>query len=153
VVVRFDQGILGFVSRENVELTRGYIAAFNARDIEAFIAYCDPTIEFHSVFAAVGGAVYHGHDGLRSWHRDFEDAWGGEIRLEPEAYFDISEHTLGFYVLHARGRHSGAAASMPMAHVVRWRDGLAVYAKSYTQREEALNDLGVSEDALAPIEP
>jgi hypothetical protein len=40
-----------------------------------------------------------------------------------------------------------------MAHVIRWCDGLAVYAKSYTQREEALNDLGVSEDALAPIEP
>jgi ketosteroid isomerase-like protein len=141
------------VSRENVELQRRYIAAFNARDVEAFIARCDQNIEFHSVFAAVGGAVYHGHDGLRTWHRDFEDTWGGEIRLEPEAYFDLGDHTLGFYVLHGRGRHSGAEVAMPMAHVVRWADGLAIYAKSYTHQEDALSDLGVSEDELEAIDP
>jgi ketosteroid isomerase-like protein len=141
------------MSERNVELTRRYIEAFNARDIERFIACCDPSIEFHSVFAAVGGAVYHEHDGMRSWHRDFEETWGDEIRLEPEAYFDLGEQTLGFYVLHGRGRHSGAEVAMPMAHAIRWRDGLAVYAKSYTHQEDALRDLGVSEDALEPIEP
>ena len=53
------------MSQENVELHRRAIQAFNARDIEAFIAYCDPGIEWHSTFAAVGGAIYHGHDGIR----------------------------------------------------------------------------------------
>jgi ketosteroid isomerase-like protein len=141
------------ISEQNVALNRRYIEAFNSRDIDAFIAYCDPSIEFHSVFAAVGGAVYHGHDGLRDWHRDFEEAWGGKIRLDPEAYFDLGEHTLGFYVLHARGRHSGAEAAMPMAHAVRWRDGRAVWAKSYIEREVALSDLGVSANKLQQIEP
>jgi hypothetical protein len=70
------------MSKRNVELSRRYIEAFNSRDIEAFIAYCDPRIEFHSVWAVVGGAIYHGHNGLRSWHRDLEDAWGGGIRLD-----------------------------------------------------------------------
>jgi hypothetical protein len=58
------------MSQENVELHRRTYEAFNARDVEAFIALSDPQIEFHSAFAAVGGAIYHGHDGLRRWHRD-----------------------------------------------------------------------------------
>ena len=42
------------MSERNVELTRRVVEAFNARDIEAIIAYCDPSIEYHSVLA---GAV------------------------------------------------------------------------------------------------
>jgi ketosteroid isomerase-like protein len=141
------------MSRENVELYRRFNEAFNARDIETVIAYCDPSIELESAFAAVGGAVYHGHDGLRRWQRDFEDAWGDEIRVESKAYFDLGEHTLAFNVLHGRGRHSGANVAMPIASVLRWRDGLIVYFKSYANREEALSELGVAEDALEPINP
>jgi hypothetical protein len=36
---------------------------------------------------------------------------------------------------------------------VRWRDGLAVHMKAYAHREDALRDLGVSEDQLEPIDP
>jgi hypothetical protein len=36
---------------------------------------------------------------------------------------------------------------------VRWRDGLCVNWKTYAHREDALRDLGVSEDALTPITP
>src|SRR5450755_2901951 len=60
------------MSDENVELLRRWIEAFNAREIDAIIAHCDPSIELHSVFAAAGGAVYSGHDGLRRWQRDLE---------------------------------------------------------------------------------
>jgi ketosteroid isomerase-like protein len=141
------------MSRENVELQRRLLEAFNAGDIEAFSALCDPHIEFNSLFAAVGGAVYQGHDELRRWYRDLQDAWGGEIRLEPEAYFDLGEHTLMFHVVHARGRQSGADVAMPAAAVHSWRDGLCVYIKAYADREDALADLDVSADALEPIAP
>ena len=61
------------MSQENVERHRRAIKAFNAHDVEAFIALSDPSVEAYSVFAAVGGGVYHGHDGLR---RFFSDAGG-----------------------------------------------------------------------------
>lgn len=141
------------MSHENVELHRCFIEAFNARDIEAFIAYFEPSAEFQSVFAAVGGAVYHGHDDLPRYFRDLADAWGDEIRIEPEVYFDLGEHTLLFLLFHGRGRHSGVEVAMPLALVGRWRDGLIVYMKSYAHREDALSDLCVSEEALEPIDP
>ena len=77
------------MSRENVEVVRRSFDAFNARGIEAMIALCDPDIDFHPTFAAIGGADYHGHDGVRSWHRDIEETWGREIRAELEAFFDL----------------------------------------------------------------
>jgi hypothetical protein len=101
--------------------------AYNERDMEGFIALCDPRVEFHSAFAAVGGAVYHGHDGLQSWSADLVELWGDEIRVEPEAFFDLGEHTLAYYVMYGRGQYSGV--------------------------EVALRELSVSEDALEPIAP
>ena len=123
------------------------------RDVEKFIALCDPQIELHSTVTVPGGAVYHGHDGVRRWQRDLEDGWGDELRVEPEAYFDLGEHTITFHVLHGRGRQSGADVAMPAAHLHRLRDGLIVYFKGYAHQGDALRDLGVSEDALAPIAP
>ena len=126
--------------------------ALNARDVEALIALCDPDAELHSALAAVGGAVYRGHDGLRTWQREIDDAFE-EVRAEPEVFFDLGEHTLAFYVQHVRGRQSGAKVAMPAAQVARWRDGLCVYFKVYARREDAVRDLGVSPDALEPIAP
>jgi ketosteroid isomerase-like protein len=141
------------VSEQNVGLHRGAIKAFNARDFDAFIAFCDPDIELHSAMTVPGGAGYRGHDGVRRWIGDLEDAWGDELRIEPEAFFDLGEHTVVWQVLHGRGRQSGADVALPTAAVSKWRDGLVVSFKTYAHREDALIDLGVSEDALEPIAP
>jgi hypothetical protein len=141
------------MSRENVELLRGFTAAYNARDPEVFIAYCDPRVELHSTFAAVGGAVYHGHDGVRAFFRDMETVWGDEIHSEPEAYFDLGENTPAFTIMRGRGKHGGVDVAMPIARAARWREGLIVYTKSYTNGEDALIDLRVSEHELEPIAP
>ena len=135
------------MSEQNVELQRRLTNAFNARDLEAFISLCDPDVEVHSTFAELG-AIYHGHDGVRRWHRDFEDAWEKNIRIEVQSYFDLGEYTLLFSVWHGRGRQSGLDVALPGAQVARWRDGRLVYIKGYTDREDALVELGVSEDAL-----
>jgi hypothetical protein len=78
---------------------------------------------------------------------------GDEIRIEPSAVFDLGERTLMFYVLRGRGRLSGAEVTSQFTMMARWRNNLCVYAKVYTEREAALTDLGVSEDALEPITP
>ncbi len=141
------------MSRQNVEILRRAIDAYNARDVEAFIAYCDPGIELHSAFAAVGGAIYHGHDGMREFFRDLQEVWGDEVRVEPEAYFDLGESTLAFHVLHGRGRGSGAEVEMASALVARYRADLLVYIRAYAHREDAVAELGVSAEALEQIEP
>lgn len=140
------------MSERNVELHRRAAAAFTAGDAEAFIACFDRDVEFHTEFAEMGG-LYHGHDGLRRFLRDFEDAWGGEMRIEPETYFDLGETTLLFLVARARGSHSGAEVVMSTAHAIRWRDGLAISFRGYAGRDGVLADLDVSRDVLDAIDP
>jgi ketosteroid isomerase-like protein len=141
------------MSRDNVGLHRRANEAFNSRDVEAYLAFCDPNIELHSAVTGPGPAIYYGHAGVRKWHRDLTDAFGGEVRLQPQAFFDLGEHTVTFHVLHGRGLQSGAKVETPAAHVCRWHEGLIVYFRGYVQREDALRDLGVSEDALERIIP
>ena len=140
------------MSAANVELQRRWLAAFNARDVEAFVACCHPDVEYHSVFAAVDRAVYSSQDGVRQWWRDVDDAWD-EIRIQDEVLFDLGEHVLVYAVLRGRGRQSGADVALPYASVATVRDGLAVYFKTYTDGAEARRDLGVTEDELEPIAP
>ena len=141
------------MSERNVELHRRWIEAFNSRDIEAVIALCDPSVELDSAFAAICGGIYKGHDGIRRYFRDYEDAWGTEIRVQPEAYFDLGEHTILFYVMRGRGEHSGAEVAMQATAAVGWSDGLMTCSTVYLDRAHALRDLGVTEDELEPIAP
>ena len=137
----------------NLELHRRSVAAFNERDVEKFISYCDPEIELRSTVTVPGGAMYHGHEGVRQWQRDLEDGWGDELKIEPEAYFDLGERTITFHVLHGRGRQSGADVEMPAAHLCRWRSGLVVFFKGYARRQDVFDDLQVSRESLTPIAP
>ena len=57
------------MSEENVELARRAIDAFNRRDIDSFLALCDPDVVFISRHLGLegGGRTLHGHDGVRTW--------------------------------------------------------------------------------------
>jgi ketosteroid isomerase-like protein len=136
------------MSRENIAKHRRFVEAFNARDIEGMLAYCDPGIEFHSAFAAVGGAVYHGHAGMRRWHSEFEDVWSDDVHVEVEDWFDLDDRVLSYYVVYGRGRNSGAEVEMPNAMVARWRNGLMVHFRVYAHREDASAGLGLSQDEI-----
>jgi hypothetical protein len=125
----------------------------SGRDEDLLVAFCDPSIEINSVFSAVGGAVYRGHEGARQWHRDLQGSFGGEFRVEPEAFFDLGDSTLVVSVLRGRGGQSGAEVTMPATGVAKWREGLCVSHKGYLHKEDALEELGVSEKALQAIAP
>jgi hypothetical protein len=138
------------MSQENVQPHRRFVAAFNKHDVGTILTLCDREIELYS---AVTASAYHGHEGVRGWLRDLKDAFGDQVWLEPEAYFDLGEHTITFHVLHGRGRHSGAAVAERFAHVHRWRNGLTVWFKAYAHQDDALRDLGVSKNAAERIDP
>jgi ketosteroid isomerase-like protein len=136
----------------NVELARASFQALNG-DVAAFIALCDPNIELHSRWVAVGGVTaYHGHEGVRRWAHEVEEVWE-DVELAVEPYFDLGERTLAFYTLSGRGRQSGINSSMPFAQVATWRNGRCVRWKAYVDRDEALRELGVTENELEPIAP
>jgi ketosteroid isomerase-like protein len=140
------------MSEEGVQIVRAFTDAFNANDVEGIVSVCDPDVVFHSTFSAVGGADYRGHEGVRQWQRDIQDTWG-EIHSAVEAIYDLGDHVLTFTLIRGQGKHSGANVELTAAIVTRVQRGRIVYFKGYAHREDALRDLGVSEDELEPIAP
>ena len=140
------------MSQENVEIVRVFTRAFNEQDVERIVSLCDPDVEFHSTFAAVGGADYRGHDGVREWQRDFQDTWGG-IHSDVEAIYDLGDDVLTFTLIKGQAKHSGVDVELTAAIVTRVENGRIVSFEGYAHREDALRDLGVSEDVLEPIAP
>lgn len=143
----------GVAVPSNLDTVRRVVAAFNSRDVEELIAMADPDVDLHSAFsAAISGTVYHGHKGIRSWHRDLDEAWD-EISLQPVEYCELGDRVLACYRMRGRGRQSGVEIEMAVAHVMTFRDGLVVRLKAYGDRNTALRETGVAESTLAPFAP
>ena len=51
---------------DNVGTVRSSYDAFYRRDLDEFLGFHDPDVEFRSLVLEVEG-VYHGHEGLRAW--------------------------------------------------------------------------------------
>jgi ketosteroid isomerase-like protein len=141
------------MSQENVERMRKIVVAFNDRDVEAMVAFTDPDVEAHSTFAAVGGAVYHGHAGVRRWHQELNEVFPGEIAVEAEAYFDLGDSVVVYLVLRGRGAQSGAQVEAPIAQIHTFRDGRVVRWTSFIDRREAWTEAGVTAEECERIEP
>src|SRR5919109_182784 len=137
------------MASENVEALRRLIDAFNRHDVRGVVDCCDPAIELHSTFARIGGADYQGHAGVRRWYGDLEREWH-DPSSELEAIYELGENVLAMTVFRGRGTQSGAEAELPGAVITRASGGRLVYFKAIAHREDALAELGVSEDALGP---
>jgi ketosteroid isomerase-like protein len=124
------------MSQENVEVVRGTFDAFNARDLDAFLGYMDPEVEYRSLVLEVEGA-YHGHDGIRSW-------WEGVLAVFPEWSPQIVEaRDLGNRVVsrvraEGRGTGSGIALERDIWHLAEVRDGRLRTSTFFRTEQEAL---------------
>src|SRR5690242_13968117 len=101
------------MSRENVDVIKGSIDAYNSRDVEALADLVTPDFElFTAVVGAVEGGSYRGRDGLVTYFEAVSDAWE-EIRILPEEFRDLGESVLLLGRLAGRGRGSGVRVNAP----------------------------------------
>ena len=134
------------MSRENVESFKRANDAFNRRDVDALLAEVDPNVEVHPGMAALLGGeatVYHGHEGVRAWLRDNEEAFA-EFSSE-YTIRDLGQRVLATGHLRGRGKHSGAEIESPVGWVVEYKNGRAIHGRAYLTPEEALDAAGLAE--------
>jgi ketosteroid isomerase-like protein len=131
------------MSHENVELVCSYYEALNRRDLDAFELLA-PEIEFHltGVFPDLK-PVYRGRAAVRSFFEQFTEPWE-ELMIEPARVIDVEERVLVLLRFHARGR-DGIEVELPLAHLWTLRSGRAVRMDAYSDQEEALETVGLSE--------
>jgi ketosteroid isomerase-like protein len=133
------------MSEENVQLLHQAFDAFNRRDLDAFLALCDPDLEFISYLAQVeGGGSYRGHDGVRDWCERLFDVYP-DFKAEIEEARDLGDRTITQARIHAHGVESDAAVDQIVWQVVEYRHGKATRWRFVSNEAEALEAAGLSE--------
>lgn len=136
------------MSDENVDVAyRGY-EALRANDLDRFLGYVDPEVEWHSLVLEIEG-VFHGHEGVREW-------WTGLRSVFPDWQPSIVEvRDLGEHVIiHARALGSGAGSGVGIDddfwQVARFREGRIVWYRAVRTEREALEAAGAAGSPEAP---
>jgi ketosteroid isomerase-like protein len=131
------------MSEENEELARRAYEALQRDDIEAFLAFVAPDVEWHSLVLELEG-VRHGHDGVREWWRGLRSAFP---EWHPSLVNVLSNRNV--VVIHAHATGSGAASGVGIDtdfwQVAEIRDGLIVRYRAVRTEREALEAAGLSE--------
>jgi ketosteroid isomerase-like protein len=118
---------------------RRAVVAFNARDLDGWLALMHEDVEIESRFSRMH-EQFRGQAEMRLWWDDLADAWEF-LDVEPEVVCEIEPgETLALIHLHGRGRGSGLEVREPAAHRVTWRDGLWLRLR-YQDRESAEQEL------------
>ena len=135
------------MSEENVEAFKRSFEAGNRHDFEAMLEELDPAVEWHpAVGVGLTGeaTVLWGREEVRTWFQ-------GHVRsfrrssFEASEFRDLGDELLAFGRVHAHGTGSGVEIDSPLAWLVRFKNGKAIWVRSYLDPKEALEAAGLSE--------
>jgi ketosteroid isomerase-like protein len=146
------------MSQENVDLTRTYfdlIARASSKDfdtettISKMAEFWDPELEWDASEAPFDlSQVGRGIEAGRQWCRDWFTAWEA-LQFEYEVV-DAGDRVVTLLDLRMRGRSTGIEVVLgEHAWVTTFRDGLMVRNKLYMDQSEALEAVGLSEQAMS----
>jgi ketosteroid isomerase-like protein len=133
------------VTRESAEVVRTAWAALSRRDAAGFLACLDHDVEAVPFGAAMEGRAYRGHEGVREWIEREIWATYETFEVHPDEIRDVGGRLLAYGHWIARGKESGVELDIRASWVVDVRDGKIVRWQTYTDREEALKDVGLKE--------
>ena len=133
------------MSQENVELIRRTHHAFNRRDLDGFLEFVDPEVEFTTRFASLEGhPQYHGHDGIREW-------WEDLLAIFPDFKSEVlgvrDSGDCGIVALRVRGHglDSGTPLDERVWQAWKARNGKVLWWRTFGSEAEALEAAGLSE--------
>jgi ketosteroid isomerase-like protein len=134
------------MSRENVEVVQGVYDAASRRDSAAVLTLYDPEVELDNTrLQVVSGGVYHGHEGLRSFFHQWNEAWE-DVDYRVDDLIDAGgDQVVSVVTRHGRGRSSGAEVELHVALLWKVRDGKVIRVVWFPTREEALAAAGGDE--------
>ena len=136
------------MSQENVETVRGLLEGFQRREHERAFDFYDPDIvwEEHGGPGLIDrGDAYHGHEGVRTYWREWLSAWR-DLQFEIQDVRDAGDEVVA--LIHNQrqwGRHTGIEVEIePYAIVFTFREDKVVRWRRYNDQASALEAAGLS---------
>jgi ketosteroid isomerase-like protein len=132
------------MSKENVEIVRRVLAAFEQGGLEPTLSFYDPDVTWVVAEDEPEAATLQGHDGLRALLAQWLQAFD-ELHIDPKEFIDAGEAVVMPYQFRARERSSGVEVSAPETWVFWFRDGIIIEVREYRHKAEALEAVGLPE--------
>jgi ketosteroid isomerase-like protein len=136
------------MSEENVDTLQRVRAAWDADDLDAFLAEADPEVEWHTALERAlegSGSTYRGHDGVRkAWYEYRGEAWGG-FTSQVQEIRDLGESVLLLGHLEVTGRTTGIELGQEFGQLVTFRGGKILRSQDFLSHAEALEAAGLEE--------
>ena len=135
------------MSQENVEIVRRGIEQFNrqfASTQELDLDFLAPDVEFDNSTAALEGAVYRGHDGIRKYISLMREMWTVQ-RSEAEEFIAVGkDQVIASFRVVSVGRDNIEVA-FRAANVVTVGGGKITHLQGFQSKADALEAVGLSE--------
>lgn len=131
------------MSRQNVETFHKAVDAYNRGDLESYLETAHLDVEWHPFTTqAEGGGAYRGHEGVRLWWSNLESNLD-EFEASVDECRDLGDTVIAFGQARLRFK-SGVTLEQEIAWVVRFRDGVFIWGRTFRTRAEALEAAGLS---------
>jgi ketosteroid isomerase-like protein len=131
------------MSKENVEIVDGVIAAFLAGDYATALSAYDANAEFDATVRPEGH-VYRGPDGVAEGMRVWVGAWE-DYRTEIEEVIDAGDQVVVVARESGQGKGSGMKIDQRSFSVFTLRDRKIVRWEVFLDRDRALEAAGLNE--------
>ena len=133
------------MSRENVEIVRRYLAAYDSGGLDVVAEFWHPDIEWRAVEGYIDDVgVIRGPDGMRQYYEQWEEPFDA-IRIEIEELIETGDQVVAVVRSVGRMKDSDAEIDIRYAVVISVRDGKIARGREYSTRQEALEAVGLSE--------
>ena len=135
------------MSRENVEIVRAAIEAFNRRDLSALASASTDDLEIVSTLTAanLGGRTYRGTDAWVKYFAAMDESWK-DWRIEDFEVLDAGDDRVACLCrLVGKGQHSGVPVERAVGITYQLLDARLWRIRSYLDAGEALEAVGLRE--------
>ena len=132
------------MSSENVETMRAAMEAFNQRNGERFDALLTDDAEIVPVRAALEGTVYRGPDAGTQYCAAVDQSWE-QLVWEVEEIREGDDWVLALGHIRGRGRDTGTPLDARAGWVARFRGGSIARFRTYPDRGDALEAVGLQQ--------
>ncbi|MGH2837085.1 MAG: nuclear transport factor 2 family protein [Thermoleophilaceae bacterium] len=132
------------MSEENVEIVRRAAAAFNRRDVDAWLAHFDPDVVWYAFPDEPEPGPFRGHDAIRAMAARWMEVLS-DFRIETKEYVDAGEYVLMPARMLGRIADSDADVTIDEVYVNKCRDGKIVEVRECRTRAEAIEAVGLRE--------
>jgi ketosteroid isomerase-like protein len=131
------------MSQENVEVAKGALEAFRQDDIDRFLSYIHPEVEWHPRLSELEG-THRGHDAVRRW-------WAGIFEVFPDwsptirEVRDLDDFVLFHMHVAASGAGSGLGVDEDLWQVAEIKGGRIVWYRVCPTEQQALEAVELRE--------